>query len=1118
MDNNITNLVKLTEQVKNLLEGTGNLEDAYKSLSKSISEGDLSNNFLSTAESGIDGFLNLANAAADLGAEFKGLAGAAKSAINVIPALLESNPAALFLAAGASLVALVNHVQETGISVEEQKKKLFAAKTSFVETKNELQTLGDELNKTQAALRELENQEGLSLVDMEELSHLREITAELEMQKKLKEEEALEAGKTLYEENEKTFRTEFASSYGADIGIPELLQKLSSEEINLGTLDTEHNITDMAAAIQFLNEEKKELTNTDDLAEYESTIEAITGNLSKKIKENGLEYLTSLSSYKQNLFDLESGEGLTEEQQKFLQSLSSMQKLIYEYLQPDDWNSLRFASVFDREEIEVTKDELIAMAKEGSLSEDTIKSYQNLNLALEQSDLLLEDGETAAAAFLKQIQAWADTAYTVPSLVPWDYSKTVAELNTAREKFDVLNRSLTELRQSGGQLDFEDLSAIREAFSDLSGIDSYVRKLQEAGGNTEAVNAVMQDLVNEYLNYSGILDNITDENAGLVVSALEVMGITNAQLLITEQLAAAKEYLALTGKRVEESEWGEIAAVLAGTEISQTAAENLAKLTLAKLNLNEQRINSDDDIAHIIAIANAAGASAEYLDVMRNSLKTLAVFGNGQKEKITVNENQLVSGGFGGAISDFYYRKFIKPAQKNLSEILNEIAPARLDPEQFKADYKGGIINDAAKAAGDAVETDWKEALDHCLNLYRAELDSGLIEFSVFLDKSRTQFEKFYSDGTISAKDYWDYVGNLYEEKLSGYDRVISAVTDRIDEEIDALEKQKEASEQSYQVKIDAIQEEIDKLEEANKKREEQIDLESAQWELERARNQRTKAVFNGSEKIYTADTEKIREAQDNLEDKEFRLHISDLESQIQSLEEEMKQASNTIDDQIATLKDYKEQWQTVADAYEKSRDRMYADQILGQNWEAEILSGRIETLNAFKDQYVAIQQAIADAAWHSAAEQIKAEQAAQNGAAGAAGDVGDAKNSDSSSGTQTPTEEKDPVTGKTIASALRPQKYAAAAKSPSNGYLPVKRQNELWEKCKNLLPNAPGILSPASLLPLTGYSYGNSIGDHSVSVTIGDIHLHNVQNTDSLSRAILKELPGRLTQAVSHK
>lgn len=96
-------------------------------------------------------------------------------------------------------------------------------------------------------------------------------------------------------------------------------------------------------------------------------------------------------------------------------------------------------------------------------------------------------------------------------------------------------------------------------------------------------------------------------------------------------------------------------------------------------------------------------------------------------------------------------------------------------------------------------------------------------------------------------------------------------------------------------------------------------------------------------------------------------------------MDKEKEQLQSIID----RLEEYKEQWQDVSKQYEIAQNEMMATQILGADWESQILSGRIDTLNKFANDYIAIQQAIADAAWKSANEQVRAAQEAAKGADG---------------------------------------------------------------------------------------------------------------------------------------
>ena len=73
----------------------------------------------------------------------------------------------------------------------------------------------------------------------------------------------------------------------------------------------------MIATMQYLEEEKKKLTDPTAIEEYDKSI--------KEISENTKGYLTSISSYKQNILEIAKVRDLTAEEQEFYNYLESLQ-------------------------------------------------------------------------------------------------------------------------------------------------------------------------------------------------------------------------------------------------------------------------------------------------------------------------------------------------------------------------------------------------------------------------------------------------------------------------------------------------------------------------------------------------------------------------------------------------------------------------------------------------------------------------------------------------------------------------------------------------------------------------------------------------------------------------
>lgn len=145
--------------------------------------------------------------------------------------------------------------------------------------------------------------------------------------------------------------------------------------------------------------------------------------------------------------------------------------------------------------------------------------------------------------------------------------------------------------------------------------------------------------------------------------------------------------------------------------------------------------------------------------------------------------------------------------------------------------------------SGSGSEYDWKNLLDKEIALLEKQLDAGLIDFDTYLGKRLDLIEKYYQEGKIKAEDYYSYLEATYENQLSIYDRVISAVTNKLEKQIEQLEKQKAVIEEGFQLQIDKLNEEIELLEKEYQKKKDLEELEQARFNAEKARNQRTKRV-----------------------------------------------------------------------------------------------------------------------------------------------------------------------------------------------------------------------------------------------------------------------------------
>lgn len=282
------------------------------------------------------------------------------------------------------------------------------------------------------------------------------------------------------------------------------------------------------------------------------------------------------------------------------------------------------------------------------------------------------------------------------------------------------------------------------------------------------------------------------------------------------------------------------------------------------------------------------------------------------------------------------------------------------------------------------------------------------------------------------------------QKQLDNYDGILSVVDSVYEKQIQTLENEK-----------DLLQDKIDSINDTNDALDLQYRKEQALYELKRAQEQRTKKVFNGTQFVYETDQNTIRDAQQTLQDIETEELINNLEKEQEAIDKSISELekyrdlwaeisdaydkeinkqltialwgkgydkrilSNRLSDiknfkdkyiftqkqindnqglidsyneKIEYYENLKDQWSSLVDEYENSVEEQYAAMLLGQNWEADVLSGRLDKLNDFRNQYISIQQAIANAAWASANEQVRAAQEAAKGADGSIDDSPDIK------------------------------------------------------------------------------------------------------------------------------
>lgn len=294
---------------------------------------------------------------------------------------------------------------------------------------------------------------------------------------------------------------------------------------------------------------------------------------------------------------------------------------------------------------------------------------------------------------------------------------------------------------------------------------------------------------------------------------------------------------------------------------------------------------------------------------------------------------------------------------------------------------------------------------------------------------------KLLDDEIDKWKDKIDVIeknNDKLNEQKDKYDSILSAIQKVYDDEIKKANKKK-----------DSIQDVIDAMSDENDEYERQKKLQEAIYNLNKANSQKTKYLLKDGQFVYSTDNSAIRDAQDSLHDAQYDVDVANLKKQQDDIDNyidtlnEFKDKWNEISDAFSdaqdamNLKQYlgseyqriilsnnladienfknqyvavesqinsneqlktsyeekvdyynnlKQQWEDCTSKYDEEMNKLYASQILGANWESEVLSGRLQTLTNFTSEYENLCQRQADAAVNAANTEV---QASKNAAAG---------------------------------------------------------------------------------------------------------------------------------------
>ncbi len=863
------------------------------------------------------------------------------------------------------------------------------ANTTVEEVQGKFDDLSSSISTLEDEYKSLKETGLENLTDAEQ-ARLQYLEDRIEREKKLKELEEARLIREKYgsnftdsfdEDNQNAKYSDFREKYFDG------MSKVDVTSLAYGIDHDEKNVIDIGSKIdEYLESQKKIQLYIDQMNKYDSNRqEYIWADELKTKEENKLEKLIpqlqeEYQNYKEAKYEAETAidemtqdldnPNLTDKDKETIQSwiaqYQDVVKIADYYIGlmrdipaiPSDTDTNTYHNWYSK----LSDDE-----KELANSDDFKEAIEKQKEGLGKAALAANDYDIA----LQEVKnAQESVANSGDGIGTTSFSDTITELSDLQDDLSDLDEAMANI-VSDGNVDLSSLDGLIEAFGkleeagkniDTSTVDEAMKSLSDATSIQSAQQA-LDTLCTEYIKASGILDDLNESNKNLIATRLQGMGVANAEEMVEARLAAQKYATANGCIDLANATWEEISALIAEGNASQETQQYLANLALSKIDINNIKLDTKADVDNIIAIANAAGASAAQIAALKTALASLsnakidkwANSGGGMNSLNLLNPGKLNTPSSGNSKIDQFAKQqqaqntkdAVQDATDTLAKTLDDIKNGayNLDASNFYANYSGGsatskAVNDAAKAAKDAAK-DVKEAVAETfdfienginrfdkalskledkvdktsssftsrLNAYKEALNATTFGIELLTDDYNKYMQKANEVGLNEdiasavrggASNIWDYSDDTVKQQIKDYQSWYDKAQDCLDKIDELKDKQLELTQASIELLITQYEKLSTKVENANDRMEKWISLKES-W------------GFSANTKNYDSMNKNIQKQIDFIIKQDEQLKL--LQKTVTKGSEAWYEYNERIDSNKASLIDLKQQMQENATA-----------------------------------------------------------------------------------------------------------------------------------------------------------------------------------------------------------
>lgn len=448
-----------------------------------------------------------------------------------IKALAVAHPILLAITVTLGAIAgAVKIVDALTTSMKEQREAFENAQQDYTDACTKLDELKTKLSETTSRIAELiekSNNGTITLVEQAELDKLKLTNEELRLMIQNQEEVKKQKAKEASDEAYKTYTRENHMETDDTASKQEQYYQASSDAdgFHVGAfLDRASELSDFDYAIK-ANEQKLEefqkqneelqaqLNATSDeslKAQYQHSIDLNNNlisnytNSNEKLKESAekmaeetfSDKIEKYEAFKQTLMNSMNSDG-TFDNPQYQAMWDDMQKKemdLYRYTgRSAEWNTVKLDSIIDDKSYQAIVDKLKTALNEGTLTEDDIKGIDVLNDKLNDTDLILEDGQSAAQLFIKYLNKLKETGTDAAQSVSGAFTDLTSLLTESNDK-GKKTATLADL-----QTEADLLQTIQKELSEngkigVSSMQSIIKQYPEA---KQALSEYMAGLIDE---------------------------------------------------------------------------------------------------------------------------------------------------------------------------------------------------------------------------------------------------------------------------------------------------------------------------------------------------------------------------------------------------------------------------------------------------------------------------------------------------------------------------------------------------------------------------------------------------------------------------------------------